>query len=82
MGINEKIEALRPNRRKPFSYPFLLFHGIRLGQLLAAMVTGAIMYYFLWHLKHGNWSIPWTFIFVRILESGKIVRKKQGSPSD
>lgn len=63
--LNDRVEALRPKRVKPTSYPFLLFHGIRGGQLLAAIITGAFMYYFLYHLRHGHWNVPWTFIFVR-----------------
>jgi hypothetical protein len=48
----------------PSKYPKLLFHGLRSAQMLASLVVGAIMFYFIYHLNHDHRNTPWTFIFV------------------
>lgn len=48
----------------PSTYPRVVFHGIRFGQLLASAVVGGIMSYFIYQLTHDRWDTPWTFIWV------------------
>ncbi|KAF2429294.1 hypothetical protein EJ08DRAFT_698434 [Tothia fuscella] len=50
----------------PSKYPKVLFHGLRSAQLLASVVVGAVMFYFIYHLNHDHWQIPWTFIFFTV----------------
>ncbi|MCJ1362687.1 hypothetical protein MMC16_001793 [Acarospora aff. strigata] len=48
-------------KQQPSHYPVLPFHLIRLGQLLASLVVSGIMFYFIYHLAHGSYKVPWTF---------------------
>lgn len=50
-------------RTAPSQYPRIPFHVIRVFQLIASLVVGAIMCYFIWHLTHDHWATPWTFIW-------------------
>jgi len=52
-------------KKQPSHYPVIPFHLIRLTQLLSSLVVSAIMFYFIHHLTHGDYKIPWTFLFVR-----------------
>lgn len=55
------------NRRAktaPSHYPRVPFHLLRFCQLLASLVVGGIMSFFMWHLTHDHWKTPWTFILV------------------
>ncbi|KAF2452904.1 hypothetical protein BDY21DRAFT_328532 [Lineolata rhizophorae] len=58
------LSGIRRTRTAPSSYPRIPFHGLRVAQFLASAVVGAVMCYFIWHLKHEGWSVPWTFIIV------------------
>jgi len=47
----------------------LTFHSLRTAQLLSSLVVGAIMSFFIYHLTHGSWPMPWTFIVVCFVSS-------------
>ncbi|KAI9878707.1 MAG: hypothetical protein M1830_010751 [Pleopsidium flavum] len=51
-------------KKQPSHYPVLPFHLIRLAQLLSSMVVSGIMFYFVYHLMHGNYKVPWTFFLL------------------
>ena len=55
----------RRAKTAPSHYPRVLFHGLRTGQLVSSLIVGGIMSYFMYHLQHDRWKLPWTFIFVR-----------------
>ncbi|PPJ53650.1 hypothetical protein CBER1_00799 [Cercospora berteroae] len=54
----------RRAKTAPSSYPRVVFHGIRSAQLLASLVVGGIMMYFIYQLTHDKWNTPWTFIWL------------------
>ncbi|KAK5108434.1 hypothetical protein LTR62_008321 [Meristemomyces frigidus] len=54
----------RKAKTAPSQYPRVAFHGIRSFQLIASIIVGGIMSYFIWHLTHDHWSTPWTFIWL------------------
>jgi len=54
-------------KKQPSHYPVLPFHLIRLAQLLSSMVVSGIMFYFIYHLTHGSYKVPWTFLLVNSL---------------
>lgn len=62
----------RGTKVAPHTYPKLTFHGLRALQLLASLVVGSIMVYFIYYLSHDHWHIPWTFIFVRCLWGARL----------
>lgn len=49
---------------KPTHYPFVPFHLLRSAQLVSALIVASIMFYFLWHLTHDHYRLPWTFILL------------------
>jgi len=49
---------------KPTHYPFIPFHLLRSAQLVSALIVASIMLYFLWHLTHDHYRLPWTFILL------------------
>lgn len=51
-------------RSKPSSYPPLAFHAIRTCSLVSSLVVSAILSFFVYHLKHDNFKIPWTLLVV------------------
>lgn len=51
-------------RTQPSHYPPLAFHVIRTGALVSSLVVSAVLSYFVYHLKHDNFKIPWTFLVV------------------
>lgn len=53
-------------RTQPSHYSPLPFHLIRLLSFLASLVVSAIMFYFMYHLRHDHFKIPWTFLLVRL----------------
>jgi len=40
------------------------FHLLRCVQLASSLVVAGIMCYFLWHLTHDHYRLPWTFILL------------------
>ncbi|KAK3111975.1 hypothetical protein LTR53_012226 [Teratosphaeriaceae sp. CCFEE 6253] len=54
----------RKAKTAPSHYPRLVFHGLRTFQLLASVIVGGIMSFFIWHLTHDHWSTPWTFLWL------------------
>ncbi|KAK5680092.1 hypothetical protein LTS10_008042 [Elasticomyces elasticus] len=54
----------RSAKTAPSHYPRVVFHGLRTAQLLASLIVGGIMSFFIWHLTHDHWSTPWTFIWL------------------
>jgi hypothetical protein len=48
-------------RTAPSPYPRLIFHGLRIGQALASLVVGGIMFYFIHNLRHESYDPPKTF---------------------
>jgi len=54
----------RKDRVKPTHYPFVPFHLLRCAQLASSLVVAGIMFYFLWHLTHDHYRLPWTFILL------------------
>ena len=59
----------RRAKTAPSHYPRVVFHGLRTAQLVASLIVGGIMSFFIWHLTHDKWSTPWTFIWVRLKPS-------------
>jgi hypothetical protein len=68
-----KYHTALPNMFQPFHrraktapshYPRVPFHLLRFFQLLASLVVGGIMSFFMWHLTHDHWQTPWTFVLV------------------
>lgn len=57
----------RRAKTAPSHYPRILFHGLRTAQLLASLIVGGIMCYFIYHLTHDKttYQTPWTFKWVR-----------------
>ncbi|KAI9733954.1 MAG: hypothetical protein M1834_002611 [Cirrosporium novae-zelandiae] len=51
-------------KKQPSAYPPLPFHIIRGLQLISSMVVSGIMFYFMYHLKHDSYKIPWTFLLL------------------
>jgi len=51
-------------KKQPSHYPFIPFHIIRIAQLISSLVVSAIQLYFVYHLKHDHYSIPWTFLVI------------------
>ena len=58
-------ETFSRTSRKPSPYPTLPFHLLKTSQLLAAFIVGAILSFFVDHLRDEGYGIPWTFLFVR-----------------
>ncbi|KAF2772429.1 hypothetical protein EJ03DRAFT_204039 [Teratosphaeria nubilosa] len=54
----------RRAKTAPSSYPRVPFHVLRTSQLIASLIVGAIMCFFIWHLTHDHWRTPWTFIWL------------------
>lgn len=59
--------ASSKTRTQPSHYPPLAFHAIRTCCLASSLVVAAILSYFVYHLKHDNFKIPWTFLVVSSL---------------
>lgn len=55
--------------RNPSPYDPLSFHLLRLGQLVSAIIVSSVVAFFVYYLVHEHYKLPWTFIFVRILQS-------------
>ncbi|ERF77033.1 hypothetical protein EPUS_07939 [Endocarpon pusillum Z07020] len=49
-------------RSQPSPYPILPFHALRACSLVCSLVVAAVLSYFVYHLKRGNFKIPWTFL--------------------
>ena len=49
----------------------VLFHVIRFFQLIASLVVGPIVFYFIWWLALDHYPIYWTFIIVGICCRGR-----------
>ncbi|KAI9781719.1 MAG: hypothetical protein M1839_005712 [Geoglossum umbratile] len=54
--------AKATTKKPPSRYPALPFHLIRFTQLLSSLVVSAIMLYFVYHLRHDHFNVPWTFL--------------------
>ncbi|KAI9769114.1 MAG: hypothetical protein M1840_004465 [Geoglossum simile] len=54
--------AKTKTKKPPSRYPALSFHFIRFTQLLSSLVVSAIMLYFIYHLRHEHFKVPWTFL--------------------
>lgn len=54
----------RRAKTAPSHYPRVPFHLLRFFQLLASLIVGGIMSFFMWHLTHDHWQTPWTFVLV------------------
>ncbi|GAB7329221.1 hypothetical protein MBLNU13_g01035t1 [Cladosporium sp. NU13] len=54
----------RRAKTAPSHYPRVPFHLLRFFQLLASLVVGGIMSFFMWHLTHDHWQTPWTFVLL------------------
>lgn len=54
----------RRAKTAPSNYPRVPFHLLRFVQLLASLIVGGIMSFFMYHLTHDKWQTPWTFILV------------------
>lgn len=69
----EQPSMFQPFHRRaktaPSNYPRVPFHLLRFGQLLASMIVGGIMSFFMYHLTHDHWQTPWTFVLVRHLQN-------------
>ena len=51
-------------RSQPSYYPPLPFHVIRTCSLISSLVVAAILSFFVYHLRHDKFKIPWTFLVV------------------
>jgi hypothetical protein len=60
------MNSSKRTRTAPSPYPRILFHGLRCGQALAALVVAGIMGYFIWNLIHEDFVAPKTFWTVRV----------------
>lgn len=54
----------RRAKTAPSNYPRVPFHLLRFVQLLASLIVGGIMSFFMYHLTHDKWQTPWTFILL------------------
>ncbi|SMQ49685.1 unnamed protein product [Zymoseptoria tritici ST99CH_3D7] len=54
----------RKAKTAPSHYPRLPFHGLRSAQLLASLVVGAVMCYYIYNLRREDYAVPWTFIWL------------------
>jgi hypothetical protein len=61
----------RRAKTAPSHYPRVPFHLLRFFQLLASLVVGGIMSFFMWHLTHDHWQTPWTFVLVIFVSKGE-----------
>lgn len=52
--------------KQPSLYPPLAFHVIRISELLSSIIVLSILSYFVHYLHLEAFSVPWTFILVRI----------------
>ena len=51
--------------KQPSPYPSLVFHGIRVGQVLSSIIVTSVLGFFIHHLSIELYYVPWTFILVR-----------------
>lgn len=65
--------ATRKDRVKPTPYPFLWFHLPRSAQLVSSLVVAGIMSYFLRELSRDGYTLPWTFILVRLSQNVDLI---------
>jgi len=56
----------RSTSRKPSAYPPLPFHLLRLGQLVSSIIVGSVLVFFVHHIRDEGFSVPWTFLLVRL----------------
>lgn len=52
----------KARRTRPSHYPSLAFHALRTCFFVSSLVVAAILSYFVYHLRHDNFRIPWTFL--------------------
>ncbi|KAL2217536.1 hypothetical protein M432DRAFT_443595 [Thermoascus aurantiacus ATCC 26904] len=48
--------------KKPSAYPPGAFHAIRASALISSVIVASIMLYFMYHLRHDGFKLPWTFL--------------------
>lgn len=54
-------------RSQPLPYPPLAFHATRTCFLISCLVVASILSFFVYHLQHDNFKIPFTFLVVSYL---------------
>lgn len=55
--------------RAPSPYPAVLFHAIRLAQLLSSTVVMSFLAFFVHYLMEDHYYIPWTFLVLLAVSS-------------
>lgn len=55
------------NRTQPSYYSPFPFHFIRVSSYISSLVVAAVMFYFMYHLWHDHFRIPWTFLFLMVV---------------
>ncbi|MCJ1316288.1 hypothetical protein MMC15_001609 [Xylographa vitiligo] len=50
--------------KQPSPYPSLVFHGIRVGQVLSSIIVTSVLGFFIHHLSIELYYVPWTFILL------------------
>lgn len=51
-------------KRREGIYSGCLVHTIRAFQAIFAVLVTAVLLYFILHLQHGSWELPWPCLFV------------------
>ncbi|MCJ1404472.1 hypothetical protein MMC11_007698 [Xylographa trunciseda] len=53
--------------KQPSPYPSLVFHGLRIGQVLSSIIVTSILGFFIHHLSIELYYVPWTFILLLVV---------------
>jgi len=56
--------------RAPSPYPFLLFHGIRVAQLVSSVIVMSFLAFFVHYLVADAYYVPWTFLVLLAVSAG------------
>jgi len=63
------MDRMRPESRQPSPYPSLLFHLIRLAQLVSSIIVMSILSFFTYYLSHDKYPVPRTFLVLLAVSS-------------
>lgn len=67
----------RGAKTAPSQYPRIPFHGLRAVQFVSSAVVGSVVTFFTWHLHHDGYSMPWTFLWVRLYSMRRLLQSTQ-----
>lgn len=74
IAIGETMARTHP-RARASPYPPLAFHLIRSCLLVCALIVSGILSFFVYHLEHDNFKLPWTFLVVGVSQSAPEERR-------